>query len=70
MTLFIYLWLCWVFVAVHRLSLVAFGAALWLRCMVCSLWWLLVVEHGAVGHTGLSSCGAQAQLPCSVWNPP
>ena len=30
----------------------------------------LVVEHGAVGHMGFSSCGAQSQLPCSMWNPP
>ena len=30
----------------------------------------LVVEHGTIGHTGFSSCGAQTQLPCSMWNPP
>ena len=39
---------------------------LWLLSMLCtdfSLWWLLVVEH-----RHFSSCGARAQLPCSMWD--
>ena len=43
--LFIYLWLRWVFVAVHRLSLVAASRAT-LRCGAgFSLWWPLAAEH-------------------------
>ena len=45
--LFIYFWLHWVFVAAHRLSLVAASggySSFW--CTSFSLRWLLVVEHG------------------------
>ena len=53
--LFDYFWLCWVFVAARRLSLVAAGGGL-LFVEVCGLLmrWLLVVAHR------LSSCGARA----------
>ena len=45
--LFIYFWLCWVFLSAHGLSLIAAsGGYSSLRCAVFSLWWLLVVEHG------------------------
>ena len=43
--LFIYFWLCWVFVAVHGLSLVATsGGYSSLRCAGFSLWWLLLMQ--------------------------
>ena len=43
----IYFWLHWVFVAVHRLSLVAAsGGYSSLQCAGFSLQWLLVAEHG------------------------
>ena len=42
--LFTYFWLCWVFVAVHGLSLVAVsGGYSSLRCVGFSLWWLLLL---------------------------
>ena len=46
--LFMYFWLCWVFVAVRGLSLVVVrGGYSSLRCAGFSLQWLLfVVEHG------------------------
>ena len=46
---FIYLFLCWVFIAVGRLFLVvASGAAtLWLQCVGFSLQWLLLL--GSMG---------------------
>ena len=47
MYLFIYFWLCWVFVAAHRLSLVV-GVGATLRC---SAW---------ASHCGGFSCGARA----------
>ena len=44
---FIYLWLCWVFVAVRGLSLVAASRGYSsLYCAGFSLWWLLIAEHG------------------------
>ena len=66
--LFIYLWLCWVFVAVHRLSLVAAsGAATILRCGVqssrcggfccCGAWALGAWASVVVGR-GLQSAGS------------
>ena len=46
--LFIYFWLCWVFVAVHGLSLVVVsgvsGGCSSLPCVGCSLWWLLWLQ--------------------------
>ena len=45
--LFIYFWLCWVFIAAHGLSLIAVSkgySSLW--CVGFSLQWLLVAEHG------------------------
>ena len=65
--LFIYLfWLCWVFLAAHRPSLVAGSRG-------CSL----VVTHcfsccraQAPGHTGFGHCSTWAQLPCSMWDLP
>ena len=78
--LFIYFWLCWVFVAVCRLSLVAAsGGYSLLQCMGFSLWWLLLLRSMGSRHTGfsscgsralehrLSSCGARAQLLCGMW---
>ena len=62
--LFIYFWLCWVFVAVCGLSLVAAsGGYSSLRCAGFSLQWLLLLRSvgSVVVARGLNSCGAQAQ---------
>ena len=60
--LFIYFWLHWVFVAVHGLSLVAAsGGYCLLRCVGCSLQWLLLLWSTGSRHVGFSSCGTQAQ---------
>ena len=50
--LFIYFWLCWVFVAMRRLSLAAASRGYSsLQCAGFSLRWLLfVVEHGLQVH--------------------
>ena len=66
--LFIYFWLCWVFVAVHGLSLVEVsGGYSSMRCAVFSLQWLLFCGARALGTQasvvvarGLSSCGLWA----------
>ena len=65
--LFIYFWLCWVFVAAHGLSLaVASGGYSSLWCVGFSLWWLLLRSTGSrhvgsvVAARGLSSCGLWA----------
>ena len=65
---FIYFWLCWVFIAAHRLSLVAASrgySSLW--CAGFSLRWLLLCGARALGARasvvvarGLSSCGSRA----------
>ena len=61
--LFIYFWLCWVFVAAHGLSLVAAsrGYSL-LRCAGFSLRWLLLLQSTGSRPAGFSSCSTQAQL--------
>ena len=69
----IYFWLCWVFVAARRLSLVAAsGGYSLLRCAGFSLRWLLVAEHKLqvrgpqqLCHAGFSSCGSRA-LQCRL----
>ena len=60
--LFVYFWLCWVFIAVHGLSLVVVSGAyssLW--CSGFSLQWLLLLQSTDSRHVGFSSCGTQAQ---------
>ena len=60
--LFIYFWLRWVFVAAHRLSLVAAsrGSSL-LQSVGFSLQWLLLLQSTGSRHAGFSSCGTRAQ---------
>ena len=75
--------LCWVFVAVLRLSLVVASRDYsWLWCRGFSLqWFLLLWSTGSRGRGfnscsswalegGLRNCGAWAQLLCSMWNFP
>ena len=60
--LFIYFWLCWVFVAGRGLSLVAVsGGYSPLRCTGFSLRWLLLLQSTGSRHVGFSSCGMRAQ---------
>ena len=69
--LFIYFWLCWVFIAAHRLSLVvASGGYSSLRCAGFSLQWLLLLQSTGSRRAGFSSCGARAQLLHSMWDLP
>ena len=68
--LFIYLWLCWVFVSVRGLSLVVASrghSSSW--CAGLSLSWPLVAEH-RLQTRRLSNCGSRAQLLCGMWDPP
>ena len=61
--LFIYYWLRWVVIAVHRLSLVVVSwgySSLW--CMGFSLWWLLLLRSIGSRCVGFSSCGIRALL--------
>ena len=61
--LFIYFWLCWVFVAKHWLFLVAAsGGCSSLRYMGFSLQWLLLLRSLGSRRAGVSSCGAQASV--------
>ena len=64
-----YFWLSWVFVAAHRLSLIAEWGLLFLPCAGSSLRWLLLLwntgsRHMGFGSCGLHSCGSQA---LEVW---
>ena len=62
--LFIYFWVCWVFVAVHGLSLVAVsGGYSSLRCSGLSLQWPLPSRSMGSRRTGFSSCGTRALEP-------
>ena len=78
-----YFWLCWVFVAVHGLSLVASsGGCSLFRCAGFSLWWLLLLQSTDSRPAGFSSCGSQAlehrcsscgaraYLLCGMWDLP
>ena len=60
--LFIYFWLCWVFVAARGLSLVAEsrGYSL-LQCTGFSLQWLLSLWSTGCRRVGFRSCGTWAQ---------
>ena len=66
---FIYVWLCWVFVAALRLSLVIArcGCSPVTRTGFSLRQASLVAEHGS--HTSFSSWGARAELP-GRWNLP
>ena len=68
--IYLFIWLCWIFVAVRRLSLVVVsrGYSL-LRCAGFSLRWLLLLQSTGSRHMG-SSCGAQALLLRGMWDPP
>ena len=60
--LFIYFWLCWVFVAACGLSLVvASGGYSSLWCAGFSLWWLHLLQSMGSRCMGFSSCGRRAQ---------
>ena len=68
--LFIYFWVCWVFVSVRGLSLVvASGGHSSSQCMDLSLSRPLVVEH-KLQTRRLSNCGSRAQLLYSMWDLP
>ena len=59
--LFTYFGLRWVFVAVHRLLLVAASRGHpTLRCAGFSLWWLLLLWSMGSRRAGFSSCGSRA----------
>ena len=61
-TLFIYFWLCWVFIASRGLSVVAAsGGYSSLRCAGFSLRWLLLLRSMGSRCAGFSSCGMRAQ---------
>ena len=76
---FIYFWLCWVFIAVHRLSLVAASGAT-LHCgarashcggFSCCRARALGAQASVVVACGLSSCGSRALehrlSSCGAW---
>ena len=52
---FIYFWLCWVFIAAHRLSLVVVSGGYSLVAMHGRL----IVAASLFGEHGLSACGLQ-----------
>ena len=60
--LFIYFWLCWVFVAACGLPLVAASRVYSsLRCAGFSLRWLLLLQSTGSRRAGFSSFGTRAQ---------
>ena len=69
--LFIYLWLCWVFVSVRGLSLVAASgghSSSW--CAGLSLSRPLLLAEHRLQTRRLSSCGSRAQLLRAMWDLP
>ena len=68
--LFIYFWLCWVFVSVRGLSLVAAsGGHSSSQCAGLTVAASLVAEH-RLQMRRLSSCGSRAQLLRGMWDLP
>ena len=66
--LFLFFWLCWVFIAVHRLSLVAAsGGYSSLQCAGFSLRWLLLLRSTGSRRAGFSSCGSRASVVVALW---
>ena len=64
-----YLWLCWVFIATHGLSLVAVSRSYSsLQREGFSLPWLLLFPTTSSREDRLSGCGTRAYLPCSMWD--
>ena len=65
--IFIYFWLCWVFIAACGLSLVAASKGYSsLQCVGFSLRWLLLLQSTGSRNVGFSSCGMWApQLWCA-----
>ena len=64
--IFIYFWLCWVFIAVRGLSLVAAsGGYSTLQCTGFSLRWLLLLRSTGPRLAGFSSCGSR-DLECRL----
>ena len=61
LSLFIYFWLHWVFLAARELSLVAATGATLLWYAGFSLQWLLLLQSMGSRHAGFSSCGTWAQ---------
>ena len=58
---FLNFWLCWVVIAVGRLSLVAVSRGYSsLQCVGFSLRWLLLLWSTGSRHAGFSSCGLRA----------
>ena len=59
---FIYFWLCWVFIAARRLSLVGVSRGYSsLQCAGLALWWLLFLRSTGSRRVGFSSCSTWAQ---------
>ena len=70
LNLFIYFWLCWVFISVRGLSLVvASGGHSSSRCAGLSLSRPLVAEH-RLQTRRLSNCGSRAHLLRAMWDLP
>ena len=65
-----YHFICFSFVCAGSSLLVASGgySALW--CTGFSLQWLILLWNTGSRHAGFGSCGAWAQLPQGMWNPP
>ena len=60
--IFLFIWLHWVFVAAHQLSLVgARGDYSSFRCTGFSLWWVLLLQSTDSECTGFSGCSMWAQ---------
>ena len=67
-----YFWLCWVFIAAHRLSLVAASRGYSsLRCTGFSLQWLLLLQSTGSRCAGFSSSGSRDAgrrlSSCGTW---
>ena len=66
-----FFWLCWLFVATHKLSVVAASGDCSLGCGAgFSLQGLLLLQSTGSTVGGLSSCGTGPWLLHSMWNPP
>ena len=71
MSLYLFIWLCWIFLAVWGLSLFVLHGS-YSPAVVCGFLISVASLLQSMGsrHVGFSSCGSRASLLCSMWDLP
>ena len=65
--MFVYYWLCWVFIALCRLSLVVSRDHCLLWCLGFSLWWLLELQSMGSRNSVVVARGHSHPMACGIF---